>query len=474
MDQVDLGEFSRVVMLVDVDAFFAQVEQVLHPELRGKPVIVGGRPGESGVVASASYEARTFGIRVAMPLSRAYGLCPQAVFLKGHFSHYRKASDEILDVLEEFAPQVEPVSVDEAYLAFPGCERLYRFRRPSLSEGSTSDEGASRGRSPAGPAKGDGVTLVDLAERIQRAVRKRTALDVSIGVGTSKLIAKLACKLAKPAGIAWIRPGYEAEFLAPLVVSALPGIGRATRRRLAKFNVHTVAELRRIPQDLLQATFGAPGRTLAQYARGEDPSPLKPPTGSAYLDGPVADEQHAQAQKGCASRRRWSRPKSVSRETTFETEVMDRAVVEGMLYYVTERACRRLRQLALKARCVTVKLRYSDFETYLLSRSLAEHTDQDHHIYELARELFRRLFTRRVRVRLIGVSLSNLSAQAVHQRPLLETDDYEKSGRLYRSLDRIRERFGFSAVTAGKSIDLLGKLEQDEEGFRLRTPSLTR
>ena len=479
MDQVDFDEFSRVVMLVDVDAFFAQVEQVLHPELRGKPVIVGGMPGESSVVASASYEARTFGVRVAMPLSWAYRLCPQAVFLKGHFSHYRKASDEILEVLEEFAPLVEPVSVDEAYLAFPGCERLYRFRRPWLTEGSTSDEGTSRERSPAGPAKpakGDEVTPVDLAERIQQAVRKRTALYVSVGVGANKLIAKLACKLAKPAGVAWICPGYEAEFLAPLVVSALPGIGRATRRRLAKFNVHTVAELRQISQDLLQATFGVPGRTLAQYARGEDPSPLKPPTRSASLDCPVSDEQrkdHTQAQEDYASRRWRGRPKSVSRETTFETGIMDRAVVEGMLYYITERACRRLRQLALKARCVTVKLRYSDFETSLLSRSLTEHTDQDHHIYELARELFRRLFTRRVRVRLIGVSLSRLSAQAVHQQPLLETDDYERSGRLYRSLDRIRERFGFSAVTAGKSIDLLGKLEQDEEGFRLRTPSLT-
>lgn len=438
MDRVDFGKPSRVVMLVDVDAFFAQVEQVLHPELRGKPVIVGGMPGESSVVASASYEARAFGVRTAMPLSRAYRLCPQAVFLKGRFSHYRRASDEILEVLEEFAPLVEPVSLDEAYLEFPGCERLYRLRRPWLTDGSTSDEGASRERNHAGPAKGDGVTPIDLAERIKRAIKARTQLDVSVGVGANKLMAKLACKLAKPNGVTWIRPGYEAEFLAPLVVSALPGIGRATRRRLEKFNVRTVGELRKIPPDLLETTFGTPGRTLAQYARGQDPSPLAPP----------------------------KRPKSVSRETTFETGVMDRAVVEGMLYYITERACRRLRQLGLKARCVTVKLRYSDFETCLLTRSLPEATDQDHRIYELARELFRRLFTRRVRVRLIGVSLSSLSAEAVHQHPLFEADGHEKRGRLYRSLDRIRERFGFSAVTAGKSVNLLGKLEQDEEGFR--------
>ena len=403
-------------MLVDVDAFFAQVEQVLHPELRGRPVIVGGMPGESSVVASASYEARAFGVHTAMPLSRAYRLCPQAVFLKGRFSHYRTAADEILEVLERFAPLVEPVSLDEAYLEFPGCTRLYR------------------------------EAPIDLAERIKQAVKERTALDVSLGVGTSKLIAKLACTLAKPNGVAWIRPGYEAEFLAPLVVSALPGIGRATRQRLEKFNVRTVGELRRISPNLLEATFGALGRNLTEYARGRDPAPVAPP----------------------------KRPKSVSRETTFETEVMDRNVVEGMLYYITERACRRLRQLALKARCVTVKLRYSDFETYALTRSLPEATDQDHRIYELARELFRRLFTRRVRVRLIGVSLSSLSAEAVHQHPLLEDDGYEKRGRLYHFLDRIRERFGFSAVTAGKSIDLLGKLEQDEEGFRLRTPSLTR
>ncbi len=408
MDQVDFDEFSRVVMLVDVDAFFAQVEQVLHPELRGKPVIVGGMPGESSGVASASYEARALGVRTAMPLSQAYRLCPQAVFLKGHFSHYRKASDEILDVLEKFAPLMEPVSVDEAYLGFPGCERLYQ-------------------ESP-----------IELSERIQQAVKKRTDLDVSIGVGTSKLIAKLACKLAKPAGVAWIRPGYEVEFLAPLVVSALPGIGRATRRRLKKFNVHTVAELRRISADLLEAAFGAPGRTLAEYAWGRDPSPVRPP-------GP---------------------PKSVSRETTFETEVMDRTLIEGMLHYLAERACRKLRQLGLQARCVTVKLRYSDFETYILSRRLPEPTDQDHRIYELARELFRRLFSRRVRVRLIGISLSNLSARAAPQHLLVEDDGYEQRGRLYRSLDRIRERFGFSAVTAGKSITLLGKLEQDEEGFR--------
>lgn len=402
-------------MLADVDAFFAQVEQVLHPELRGKPVIVGGQPGESSVVASASYEARAFGVRTAMPLSQAHRLCPQAVFLKGRYSHYREAADVVLEVLAEFAPLVEPVSLDEAYLEFPGCEQLYR------------------------------EAPIDLAERLKGAVKERSALDVSIGVGTSKLMAKLACKLAKPHGIAWLCPGYEAEFLAPLSVDALPGIGQASRRRLEKFNVRTVADLRRVPAQLLELTFGAPGRTLAEYAWGRDTAPVEPP-------GPT---------------------RSVSRETTFATEVMDRAVIDGMLYYLTERACRKLRELGLKARTVTVKLRYSDFETCLLTRSLKEPADQDHLVYDLARDLFRRLFTRRVRVRLIGVSLSSLSAGAAHQKPLLEADGYEKRRRLYHFLDRIRERFGFSAVTVGRSINLLGKLEQDEEGFKLRTPSLT-
>ena len=451
-DPTEFVASGRVVMLVDVDAFFAQVEQILQPTLRGKPVIVGGLPRESSVVASASYEARAFGVRTAMPLSRAYGLCPQAVFLKGRYSLYRDAGDAVLEVLAEFAPLVEPVSLDEAYLEFPGCGRLYRLG----TEGSepTPPKQPLRLRRPEDPSlQSTGIrstpcaqTPLDLAERIQLAVRERTELDVSIGVGSSKLIAKLACKLAKPRGVTWILPGYEAEFLAPLSVSALPGIGRATRSRLEKFNVRTIADLRRVPADLLAATFGAAGRELAEYAQGRDDEPVRP----------------------------LGLPKSVSRETTFEEEVMDRGVVEGMLYYLTERACRKLRELGLKARTVTVKLRYSDFETYLLTRSLKEPTDQDHLVYDLARNLFRRLFTRRVRVRLIGVSLSSLSLEAAHQRPLLEADGYEKRGRLYRSLDRIRERFGFSAVTVGESVNLLGKFGQDEEGFKLRTPSLTR
>jgi DNA polymerase-4 len=229
-------------------------------------------------------------------------------------------------------------------------------------------------------------------------------------------------------------------------VSVLPGIGRKTRERLERFNVRTVAELRRVSPELLEATFGAIGRELADYALGRDPAPVTP----AGL------------------------PKSISRETTFEEEVMDRSVIEGMLYYLTERAGKKLRELGLKARTATVKLRYSDFETYVLTRSLAEATDQDHRVYGLIRALFRRLFTRRVRVRLVGVTLSGLSTDASHQRALFEPDTYDRDRRLYSSLDRIRERFGFSAVTAGESIALMGQLEQDEEGFRLRTPSLTR
>lgn len=404
-----------MILHVDIDAFFASVEQVLEPALRGKPVIVGGT--ERSVVASASYEARARGVRTAMPSAQAARLCPEAIFRPGDFARYRQFSDRVMAILGDFSPAVEVASIDEAYLDAAGCERLF------------------------GPA-------LEMADRIRRRVRQETGLNVSIGIGSNKLVAKVATSFAKPNGVVEVRPGHEAEFFAPLPLKALPGIGRRTAERLAEYNLRTLGDLRRIPEDVLIATFGVSGEALYRHCRAECASPVDP----------TPDR----------------RPKSISRATTFETDTADRAHVEAMLWYLTERAARDLRRHGLLARCVTVKLRYADFQTVGRSQTLDEPTDHDAALFRTAAALWRRLYTRRVRVRLIGVGLSSLVPRAGRQLDLFAEPRRRRRDRLYQGIDRVRDRFGFCTLTVGRAIDLLSTLERTPHGFRLRTPSLTR
>jgi len=404
----------KTILHIDVDAFFASIEQILHPELRGRPVIVGGREDDSSVVASASYEARERGVKTAMTIARAKRICPDAVFLRGDYNEYKKFSDRMIEIIRDFSPDVEIVSLDDVYVDLSGFERLY------------------------GPA-------IETAERIRDRIERETGLSVTIGVASNKLVAKLATDIAKPRGVAFIKPGYERRFLAPMKVSRLPGVGPATRRVLDRLNIHSVGDLARIEEELLAAVFGANGRLLARRAR-------------------AIDERDVESKL----------PKTVSRETTFESDVADRRVVEGMLYYLTERVARELRRLGVTARHVHVKLRYADFETYTRSQSLRRPTDQDEVIYGVAMRLLNALLTRRVRVRLVGVCASGLLRTDAYQPDLFGGVRAGRLRRLYRALDCIRDRYGFSSITAGRALNLVKIMEKDFHGFKLRTSCLTR
>ena len=450
-----------VIFLVDIDAFFAQAEQIARPELRGRPVIVGGAITDRSVVASASYEARARGIKTAMPIAQAHRICPDAVFLRGDFHAYARFSAALMDLCRRYTPLVEPMSLDEAYLDVTGSRRLFesqgiihpRVACPRcLSRGHVNDSpdetcpaNSGLGMPPAF-ANADDAWPLEAADHLKRTIKRELDLNVTVGVAASRLVAKIACDYAKPNGVAWIRPGHEAAFLAPLPLKVLPGVGPRTAEHLAKYNLHRVRDVTAIPPAMLAAQFGPSGEALAARARGIDPSAVSAEAGP---------------------------PKSISRETTFESNLIDREAMKAMLYYLMERACRQLRSEGLLARTITVKVRYADFQTAGRSRSLAASSDHDDDFWPVAAALFDAVHTRRVGVRLVGVTLSHF-APSGRQMDLFAEDNYERRAEFYRSVDQIRERFGFSVLATGRAIELLETHERDANGFRLRTACLSR
>jgi DNA polymerase-4 len=379
----------RTIAHLDFDAFFAAVEENRDPSLRGRPVIVGG--GERGVVATANYIARRYGVHSAMPLRTARRLCPQGVFITGHFALYREYSKRFLALLDGYSPLVESLSLDEAYIDLTGTELLF------------------------GPP-------VETARLIQRRVADELRLSISVGVATNKLVAKVASDYRKPGGFTVVPPGEEAAFLAPLPVEKLPGVGPHLLAQLRDRGVTTVGDLAQVPMSLLRLSFGEAGELLAHRARGEDPRPVVPR----------------------------EEVKSISREHTFEEDVSDSEVLESTLIALTEDVCRRLRRKRLEARTVTVKIRYSDFVTHTCSRTLPRPLDVDEVFFEEVLALFRRGRRRRYRLRLVGVGLSNLGPRAWQddlfdqELPLLRELDLK--------LDAIRERYGKEAVWRGATL----------------------
>jgi DNA polymerase IV len=384
--------WSRVVMHVDLDAFYASVEQLRRPELRGKPVIVGGSglPGERGVVAAASYEARAFGVRSAMPLGRARRLCPAAVFMPCDFPAYREASRAVFDILDHYSPLIEPLALDEAYLDLTGQEALM-----------------------GAPPK--------VAERLRDEIKQRSGLDISIGVASCKLVAKVASDLRKPRGLVIVKAGDEASFLAGLPLQKLPGCGPATVARLARLGVQRVGELAALPDPLLGELFGQYGRQLGAHARGVDPSPVLPP----------------------------GEPKSISREVTFDRDLRDperlREMALGLLQDVTQ----SLRAHRLTARTVTLKIRYQPFQTESRQATLATASDQDDDLRRALAQLIDSQLDHRRAVRLIGAGVSNLEAGAT-QLSLLEGRGAERA-ELDQRLDSLRARFGEGAIGRGSA-----------------------
>ena len=464
---METSTYKSVIFLVDIDAFFAQVEQILRPELAGRPVIVGGLVTDRSVVASASYEARARGIKTAMPIREAHRLCPDAVFLRGDFHAYARFSDAMMDLCRRYTPLVEPMSLDEAYLDVSGCRQLFETQGivrppPEIPRGRFPDPphpGAAGQEThhaqaveestvtqqrvavpPAGPWP------LEAADHLKRSIKRELQLNVSVGAGTNRVVAKIACDYAKPNGVAWVRPGYEAEFLAPLPLKELPGIGPKTAERLAQYNLQRIGDLVKIPEKMLVEHFGPGGEVLAARARGIDSTPVSAEPGN---------------------------PKSISRETTFESNLIDRGAMQAMLYYLLERACRQLRDVGLLARTLTVKVRYADFKTESRSRRLPTFSDHDDDFWPVAVGLFSKAYTRRVGVRLVGVALSHF-APGGRQMDLFAEGAYGRRTRYYRSIDRIRERFGFSALATGRAIELLETHARDAHGFKLRTACLSR
>ncbi len=395
-----------------MDAFFVSVELLSRPELKGKPVVVGAPGDQRGVVASASYEARQFGIHSAMPSRTAKRLCPDCIFLPGSYGLYEKYSHKVRALLERFTPVVQMVSIDEAYLDLTGTERLH------------------------------GSPLC-AAQKIQRGVADETQLPCSIGLGASYVVAKVASDAAKPRGILWVPPGTEAAFLAPLPVRRIPGIGPVAEKELKKLGVRTVGELAALERDRLTEVFGKWGESLYRKARGEDAELW-------FVD----DEQ-----------------KSISHERTFVNDVGDAEELEATLSYLAQLVGQRLRAAKLHARTVTLKLRYSSFETLTRAHTLAEATDLDDVLFKTARELFRRARDRKQKVRLLGVAAGSLG-EAPAQLGLLDIESNARREKLARATDELRERLGPDAVQTART--LLRKPSVESVNERPPLPAFTK
>lgn len=384
-------QHQRVIVHADLDAFFAAAEVLRQPELRGKPVIVGGRPGGRGVVAAASYEARAYGIRSAMPVSQAVRLCPHAIFLPPDGTYYGQLSGQFRTILQDFSPLVQMVSVDEAYIDLSGSER-------SLG------------------------TPMEAARAIKRRVGEDLGLVVSLGVASSRMVAKIASDLDKPDGLRIVKRGEEAIFLAPLAVQKMPGIGPRAAERLHRIGVTTLGALSRIPAPLLEPIFGRRAIDVLNRARGIDNRPVEPDGGPA---------------------------RSVGHERTFSYDLTDADEIEQSIYRLAERTARDLRRKLLQANVVSVKVRYSDFETVGRQRRFPAPTDMHQDIATVASTLVAELLQRhRGPVRLLGVRVSSLRPTAI-QLPLFDQRPLRQR-QVSILLDDLAERHGPDLVVPGR------------------------
>jgi DNA polymerase-4 len=400
-----MGTFQRTIFHVDMDAFFVSVEELFNPELKGKAVVVGGQRDERGVVSAASYEARKFGVHSAMPLRTAAKLCPHAIFVNGHPDRYRECSEKVHRVLSSFSPQVEMASIDEAYLDMTGTERLY------------------------GPP-------LRAAHRLHQRMKADTQLNCSIGIGISRLIAKVSSARAKPNGVLWIVPGQEANFLAPLDVREIPGVGKVTEQNLHGLGIHKVGDLSRFDDSFLEKRFGKWGLALAGKARGKD--------AGGWFDSEVGADTDA---------------KSISHEHTYNEDTASTDQLESTLMRLSEMVGRRLREGGLHARTLQLKLRYKDFTTITRAHSLSSPTQLDTEIFEQIRMLFRKNWRPGAQVRLLGVHASSFESQG-GQGDLLEDGRRQRWQRALSAADSLRDKFGESSVSLASGL---------RGGFRERT-----
>jgi len=391
------------ILHVDMDAFFVSVELLERPDLRGKPVVVGGRPDQRGVVTAASYEARRYGVHSAMPLRTAGKLCPHAVFLDGHHEKYGEWSDQVRTILAKFSPIVEMVSIDEAYLDLAGTDRLHG---PPLAA----------------------------ADKLLRTITRTTNLPCSAGLATTRLVAKVASDQAKPRGLVWVAPGQEARFLAPLSVGKIPGIGEVTERALRALGIETVEQLATVSPEKLEKIFGQWGDALYRKARGGDSYEF------------VIDAE----------------PKSISHNHTFGEDTNDTESLHALLSHLSQKACKRLREAGLATRTLTLTIRYAGFDTHTRAKTLSEPTRLDADIFQVFQKLFAKHRDMKRKIRLLGVSLSGLT-HGGEQLDLLEAERRERLEKLTRATDKLRDRFGFGKVQFGGSLRADGSQDERDE-----------
>jgi len=405
---------ARRIMHIDLDAFFVSVEQAQNPDLKGKPVVVGGKPDRRGVVAAASYEARRFGLYAGMPLTTASRLCPQAIFIEGNFHKYRDASQKFMAILADFSPYLEPLGLDEAYLNATGFESIHG-------------------------------TIRQMAVAIKQRIKDKLDICASIGIASGKVVAKIASDLSKPDGLLGIPAGKERSFLKLLPVAKLPGIGKKSERILKGLGISTIGQLAALPLSVLKSHFGAASELMHNHASGIDDREVEPP-GEA---------------------------KSTSRETTFGKDTSDTSFLKATLRYLSERVGSDLRRQGKLARCVTMKLRYADFTTITRQQTLSQASDTDQIIFDIGIKLLRKELSReKPAVRLIGIGVSNL-VEAGQQLEMLDASA-QRLEKLNSAIDRIRKKYGFTAIQTGRTLLLKDIFPESDDGYTLQTPSLSR
>lgn len=379
---------KRYIAHLDLDCFFVSVERIKDRSLIGKPVVVGGTPTGRGVVASASYEARAFGVRSAMPTGRALKLCPDLVIVRGRFGDYTDYSNKLYRRVMELAPVVERASIDELYLDLTGCEILYRHDLPGF------------------------------IKRLQQVVLSEFHLPCTIALAPNKVVSKIAAQTVKPAGVIYVPHGTEKGFLAPLPVSAIPGVGEKTDEVLRKKGFLHIADLQAVTREKVEKILGKHGIWIHEVANGLGPDHLT--------------TEHER--------------KSIGNEETFATDVADKAELEARLFKLTEEVSSSLRYRQLKARTLTLKLRYSDFQTLTRAVTL-EPTDDDVLIYETMVKLLDLALKRRAPVRLLGVRASHLIDEEQLELPLFPQD--QKRTDMLHAVDEIRKKFGDDVIHVG-------------------------
>ncbi len=396
---------SPRICCLDLDTFFVSVERLLDPSLIGKPVVVGGRKGQRGVVTACSYEVRAFGVHSGMSLTKAAELAPHAIFMPTTSGVYSDYAQKVRDVAARTTPVLQVASIDEMYLDYSGCEAMYR---------KANDDH-------------DDATILRVVRELTAAIDAELGLPSSAGIGTSKKMAKIASGLAKPAGVLLVPAGTEAELLAPLPVRKLPGIGPVAESKLARLGIKTLGQLAEHRARDVRGVFGSWTDSVLEGSRGVGSHDLS-------RDRPAFREHD-----------KWGDVVgSISNERTFREDVDNPRQIEAQLCSLSERVCWRARKRGVKARTVTLKFRYSNFETFTRSRT-TQPTSSELEIYPIVRDLFHEARKRKTRIRLLGVALSKLDFYDDQLRL------FEDDRRVNESVDLIREKYGFEAVRRASS-----------------------